>query len=156
MGVFCITEVDVRNDFRKKMLRQTLRAHAANEGRANLSGKPHRLHVNEISLLIQFYRNDWSADNTNRSLPHSTMPAGDVELLRYRSLSDINGDNSIRRAQSEASVHECGVNLVGFSMLKLSKTRLTVGDSVTVYWDIHDTCSCNDWIGLFDLGESQL
>ncbi|KAK3702896.1 hypothetical protein QZH41_014166, partial [Actinostola sp. cb2023] len=79
------------------------------------------------------------------------MPAGDVELLRYRSLSDINGDNSIRRAQSEASVHECGVNLVGFSMLKLSKTRLTVGDSVTVYWDIHDTCSCNDWIGLFDL-----
>lgn len=81
------------------------------------------------------------------------MPTRDVELLRYRSLSDYSGTNNLRRAQSEASVHVGQDFGVGFSMLKLSKTRLTVGDSLTVYWDIHENCSANDWIGLFDLGE---
>ncbi|XP_031568245.1 E3 ubiquitin-protein ligase HECW2-like [Actinia tenebrosa] len=80
------------------------------------------------------------------------MPTRDVELLSYRSLSEFSGTSNLRRAQSEASVH-VGQDLcsAGFSMLKLSKTRVTVGDSLTVYWDIHENCSANDWIGLFDL-----
>lgn len=78
------------------------------------------------------------------------MPYADVELLRYRSLSDINGEDSLTPAQACVP---CQFVEAGFSMLKLSKARLTVGDSVTVYWDIHDNCSANDWIGLFDLGE---
>jgi hypothetical protein len=82
------------------------------------------------------------------------MPTRDVELLRYRSLSDISGANNLRRAQSEANVHVHDVGFDGgFSMLKLSKTRVTVGDSLTVYWDIHESCSATDWIGLFDLGK---
>jgi len=79
------------------------------------------------------------------------MPVGDVELLRYRSLSDINGEDSL--AQTRPTIPECHFVEAGFSMLKLSKTRITVGDSVTVYWDIHENCSANDWIGLFDLGK---
>ena len=100
--------------------------------------------------MAQLNRNDWPEDSVNRTPSSPTMPGGDVELLRFRSISDITGGYSIRRAHSEASFAECrGV----FSMLKLSKARITVGDSVTVYWDIHENCSSNDWIGLFDLGE---
>lgn len=82
------------------------------------------------------------------------MPTRDVELLRYRSLSEFSGTNNLRRAQSEANVIHGDEDFGGrFPMLKLSKTRVTVGDSLTVYWDIHENCSANDWIGLFDLGE---
>lgn len=136
-------------DFRKKVIRRNARAsHEA--PRQVCQVQPHRIHVNEKSLQAQLNRNDWSDDRFNRTPSSSIMPGGDIELLRYRSLSDINADYSIRRAHSEACFAECrGV----FPMLKLSKTRITVGDSVTVYWDIHENCSSNDWIGLFDLGE---
>ena len=78
------------------------------------------------------------------------MPANDIKLLKYRRRSEI------RRAVSE----DCLLDdrepeddrRPGFSMLKLSKTRISVGDSVTVYWDIREQCGANDWIGLFDLG----
>lgn len=77
------------------------------------------------------------------------MPANDIKLLKYRRRSEI------RRAVSE----DCLLDdrepeddrRPGFSMLKLSKTRISVGDSVTVYWDIREQCGANDWIGLFDL-----
>ena len=83
------------------------------------------------------------------------MPSNDVKLLRYR---PRRLSQNIRRTISE----DCLLDeerdpeddrRPGFSMLKLSKTRITVGDSVTVYWDIREQCGANDWIGLFDLGK---
>lgn len=83
------------------------------------------------------------------------MPSNDVILLGYRPRSDIQASANIRRAVSEDCLLESRGDGVrpGFSMLKLSKTRISVGDSVTVYWDIREQCGANDWIGLFDLGK---
>ncbi|XP_067021713.1 E3 ubiquitin-protein ligase HECW2-like isoform X1 [Acropora muricata] len=82
------------------------------------------------------------------------MPANDVKLLKYRRRSERQPAANIRQAVSE----DCLFNNreleedrgPGFSMLKLSKTRISVGDSVTVYWDIREQCGADDWIGLFD------
>lgn len=81
------------------------------------------------------------------------MPSNDVILLGYRPRSDIQASANIRRAVSEDCLLESRGDggRPGFSMLKLSKTRISVGDSVTVYWDIREQCGANDWIGLFDL-----
>ena len=84
------------------------------------------------------------------------MPANDVKLLKYRRRSERQPAANIRQAVSE----DCLFNnreleedrAPGFSMLKLSKTRISVGDSVTVYWDIREQCGADDWIGLFDFG----
>lgn len=84
------------------------------------------------------------------------MPANDVKLLKYRRRSETRPATNIRQAVSE----DCLLNnreleedrRPGFSMLKLSKTRISVGDSVTVYWDIREQCGADDWIGLFDFG----
>lgn len=83
------------------------------------------------------------------------MPSNDVILLGYRPRSDIQASANIRRAVSEDCLLESRGDggRPGFSMLKLSKTRISVGDSVTVYWDIREQCGANDWIGLFDLGK---
>lgn len=85
------------------------------------------------------------------------MPSNDVKLLRYRPRRDLTPSVNIRRALSEnCLLHERNLEddpIPGFSMLKLSKTRISVGDSVTVYWDIREQCGANDWIGLFDLGK---
>ena len=86
------------------------------------------------------------------------MPTKNIELLRYRSRSDLAGSSQLRRAFSESSLLEsvdCSVQqtYAGLSMLKLSKTRVNVGESVTVYWDIKELCGAEDWIGLFYLGE---
>ena len=85
------------------------------------------------------------------------MTSRDVELLRYRYYSDSGA--SLRRARSEGSLIECGLEETsdaGLSMLKLSKTRISVADSVTVYWDIREACGANDWIGLYDLGKLEV
>lgn len=83
------------------------------------------------------------------------MPSNDVILLGYRPRSEIQASTNIRRAVSEDCLLELrgGERRPAFSMLKLSKTRISVGDSVTVYWDIREQCGANDWIGLFDLGK---
>ena len=83
------------------------------------------------------------------------MPSNDVILLGYRPRSDIQASANIRRAVSEDCLlaSRGDERRPGFSMLKLSKTRISVGDSVTVYWDIREQCGANDWIGLFDLGK---
>lgn len=83
------------------------------------------------------------------------MPANDVILLGYRPRSELQTTVNFRRAVSEDCLLEVqhGHPRPAFSMLKLSKTRISVGDSVTVYWDIREQCGANDWIGLFDLGK---
>ena len=83
------------------------------------------------------------------------MPSKDVILLGYRPRSDLQTTGNFRRAVSEDCLLEVreGHTRPAFSMLKLSKTRISVGDSVTVYWDIREQCGANDWIGLFDLGK---
>lgn len=83
------------------------------------------------------------------------MPSKDVILLGYRPRSEIQATVNFRRAVSEDCLLEVqeGHQSPPFSMLKLSKTRISVGDSVTVYWDIREQCGANDWIGLFDLGK---
>lgn len=84
------------------------------------------------------------------------MPSNDVKLLRYRPRRESQPAGNIRRAVSEDCLldeRDLDDRRPGFSMLKLSKTRIAVGDSVTVYWDIREQCGANDWIGLFDLGE---
>lgn len=86
------------------------------------------------------------------------MPSNEVELLSYRRRESQRHPVNIRRTVSEDCLldeHEDNHRPVisAFSMLKLSKTRISVGDSVTVYWDIREHCGANDWIGLFDLGE---
>ena len=83
------------------------------------------------------------------------MPSKDVILLGYRPRSDLQSTGNFRRAVSEDCLLEAreGYTRPAFSMLKLSKTRISVGDSVTVYWDIREQCGANDWVGLFDLGK---
>lgn len=85
------------------------------------------------------------------------MPSNDVILLGYRPRSEIQATLSLRRAVSDdrlvEAVREARRQGPEFSMLKLSKTRISVGDSVTVYWDVREQCGANDWIGLFDLGK---
>lgn len=111
-----------------------------------------------VSLRL-FWRND-SADLWALCLrKRLEMPSNDVRLLWYRPRSDLQPSVNIRRAVSEdCLLGERGLRLEnyprpGFSMLKLSKTRISVGDSITVYWDIREQCGANDWIGLFDLGK---
>ncbi|EDO49381.1 predicted protein [Nematostella vectensis] len=72
------------------------------------------------------------------------MPSANIELLRYSSTENIHTESS-RGAFRGSQLGRA------FPMLKLSKTRVTVGDSITVYWDIRETCGASDWIGLFDL-----
>ena len=81
------------------------------------------------------------------------MPSNDVILLGYRPRSELQASVNFRRAVSEDCLLQEGHPRPAFSMLKLSKTRISVGDSVTVYWDIREQCGANDWIGLFDLGK---
>lgn len=84
------------------------------------------------------------------------MPSNDVILLGYRPRNEIQASVNLRRAVSEdciLSERQGDLRRPAFSMLKLSKTRISVGDSITVYWDIREQCGANDWIGLFDLGK---
>ena len=82
------------------------------------------------------------------------MPSNDVILLGYRPRSEIQATLNLRRALSDDRLlEESRRQGPEFSMLKLSKTRISVGDSVTVYWDVREQCGANDWIGLFDLGK---
>lgn len=85
------------------------------------------------------------------------MPTNQIALLRYRSLSDLADSRQLRRTFSESNLPETEsgplVADAGLSMLKLSKTRVNVGESVTVYWDIKELCGADDWIGLFYLGK---
>lgn len=83
------------------------------------------------------------------------MPTNQIALLRYRSLSELVDSSQLRRAVSENNLPECsGLRTDAcLSMLKLSKTRVNVGESVTVYWDIKELCGADDWIGLFYLGK---
>lgn len=111
----------------------------------------------EVPLCLCFGRND-SLDprNVYRS-SRLEMPSNDVILLGYRPRSEIQASLNLRRALSDdrllESVREARLQGPVFSMLKLSKTRISVGDSVTVYWDVREQCGANDWIGLFDLGK---
>ena len=112
---------------------------------------------NVREYLRLFWRND-SADLRPVYLrKRLEMPSNDVKLLRYRPRRDLTPSVNIRRALSEdCLLDERNLEddpIPGFSMLKLSKTRISVGDSVTVYWDIREQCGANDWIGLFDLGK---
>lgn len=105
-----------------------------------------------------FWRNDSSDLQTVYLQKRLEMPSNEVELLSYRRRESQRHPVNIRRTVSEDCLldeHEDNHRLVisAFSMLKLSKTRISVGDSVTVYWDIREHCGANDWIGLFDLGE---
>ena len=88
------------------------------------------------------------------------MPANDIKLLRYRRHSETQRLVNIRRSISESGLlndrEPEDDRRPGISMLKLSKTRISVGDSVTVYWDIREQCGANDWIGLFHLGRCTL
>lgn len=110
--------------------------------------------LTRVSVCLRlFWRNDSSDQWAVYLHKRLEMPSNDVKLLRYRPRSELQASLSIRRTVSE----DCLLNerdpRPGFSMLKLSKTRISVGDSVTVYWDIRDHCGANDWIGLFDLGK---
>lgn len=105
-----------------------------------------------------FWRNDSSDLQTVYLQKRLEMPSNEVELLSYRRRESQRHPVNIRRTVSEDCLldeHEDNHRLIisAFSMLKLSKTRISVGDSVTVYWDIREHCGANDWIGLFDLGE---
>ena len=110
-----------------------------------------------MPLCLCFGRND-SPDP--RKVYRSTrleMPSNDVILVGYRPRSEIQAALNLHRAVSDdlllESVREARQQRPVFSMLKLSKTRISVGDSVTVYWDVREQCGANDWIGLFDLGK---
>ena len=82
------------------------------------------------------------------------MSSGDVELLRYRHLAEYSsGFRQTAHSEADNSVVGARASRLDLSMLKLSKTRISVNDSVTVYWDIKESCGPNDWIGLYDLGE---
>ena len=84
------------------------------------------------------------------------MPSNDVELLRYRSYSELPTSVNLSLATAEDSPVQVNTRFdVGLSMISLSKTRVSVGDNVTVYWDIRGNilCGANDWIGLFELGK---
>lgn len=111
----------------------------------------------EVHLCLCFGRNDSADPRKVYRCNRLAMPSNDVILLGYRPRSEIQATLNLRRAVSDdrllEAVREARRQGPVFSMLKLSKTRISVGDSVTVYWDVREQCGANDWIGLFDLGK---